>query len=811
MTSKQAYTTDLDRFAHEFDSEDKLRRVITDLLGKMGREEVRITHGQIERGKDIVFYAKGGMDEKRLFACVIKNQPITGNVESLSGAKVVLSQAEQAFDEPYVNLKGVEERVDCVYIISPYECSTTAIESIKTRLQRLGQVDFFCGRKLLDLFVQHWPEFLLFESGLLLSYLSNLRAGLEEDRALMNLVMRKANLSEAPRSFSETYIQPTFCRSFSIFEAKFLHYLESDSFATALYDNELKEHLKTMQSMASILSASPLWTKDMDRISVYESGAAELVQYIDDIEKEWQEKKRKWEEAVRKRERRPIIYKIIAPFPPFTNRRKPRFRISNKKRASLTRLGIVVNEALRNFRTEIKDAADIIARHKNGDMSANALSLNSSEFRWLCRIQDSSRLLPFAIETFSTQYKWCHDESLMNNLSGSLLITGPAGYGKTSFCKWNVIRDALLFSEEKSNALPVYIPLHSLSFRNITSYADAFFCAPELKQLLDGNLQDHEKTFIIRLYLDGLDEVTTVERQKYVATLARLATEELPNVQVILTARDHVQGLWLGWLPRINIDQLGEQQIKQLVSNWISRDSIDEFYLQLGKVPSLLPLMRIPLLGTLILALFRRVKELPSSKNKLYELFIELLSGGWDIVKEIKREGRFGLEDKITLLRRIAVHLHSCHKRGASLLEIRSVVMSCFPEFVSNYATLLEEILQDGIIIQIGEEYEFCHLSFQEFLVAKDLNDPTGRRPNEVLARFYSGDDWWQEVISFYIAMSARPDETEHWLIREAVRNKDAADINARLKLLRDLVSTTFLGYKSKIPEMPLGPLTVKI
>ena len=103
MALKAQYRTDLEHFTMEFNSEDKLRRVIADLLGKMGREEVRITHGTGERGKDIVFYASGGMGERRLFACVVKNKPISGNISSTSGAKVVLNQAEQAFDEPHIN------------------------------------------------------------------------------------------------------------------------------------------------------------------------------------------------------------------------------------------------------------------------------------------------------------------------------------------------------------------------------------------------------------------------------------------------------------------------------------------------------------------------------------------------------------------------------------------------------------------------------------------------------------------------------------------------------------------------------------
>jgi predicted NACHT family NTPase len=54
--------------------------------------------------------------------------------------------------------------------------------------------------------------------------------------------------------------------------------------------------------------------------------------------------------------------------------------------------------------------------------------------------------------------------------------------------------------------------------------------------------------------------------------------------------------------------------------------------------------MRVPLLATLIIAVFRnpRLKKLPESKVRLYELFVELHSGGWDAAKNISRNSSYG-------------------------------------------------------------------------------------------------------------------------------------------------------------------------
>jgi len=218
MSSSDHYVPKLDLFAKEFKSEAHLRTVLADLLRKMGHTGVRITHGATEKGKDIVFYSEGPLGEKRLFACVVKNEPITGQAEDLtSGAPTlvhriqgVLNQTESAFSEPLANGRGTDERVDTVYIISPYECSQPTIDSVKTRLQRSGQITFKCGSELLDLFAKHWPEFLWFGSTVLLSYLSVLRKGLEEDYALASLILQKSYLATSPGSLADLYVEPEF-------------------------------------------------------------------------------------------------------------------------------------------------------------------------------------------------------------------------------------------------------------------------------------------------------------------------------------------------------------------------------------------------------------------------------------------------------------------------------------------------------------------------------------------------------------------------------------------------------------------------
>jgi len=173
----------------------------------MGAKGVRITHGTNERGKDIVFYQSGGLSKDVLYACVVKKGRITGRADSNSGAQTVFNQALQALSESYTDtVTGREEKVHSVYVISPYECTNEAIDSIKHQLrEQARRVEFLCGINLVALFQEYWPDFLRFESAVLTRYLSSLSAGLSVDSALIALLTKhNANLGLKP--FESFYV-----------------------------------------------------------------------------------------------------------------------------------------------------------------------------------------------------------------------------------------------------------------------------------------------------------------------------------------------------------------------------------------------------------------------------------------------------------------------------------------------------------------------------------------------------------------------------------------------------------------------------
>jgi hypothetical protein len=115
---------ELTQFARVFQDEEALRKSIATLFRhRSDVTGVEITHGSLERGKDIVFYAYDPVGERKLHACVIKHGKITGSADSDRGALNVLTQVTQALENPYLNPAGQNDDVSQVYVMTPHEIS----------------------------------------------------------------------------------------------------------------------------------------------------------------------------------------------------------------------------------------------------------------------------------------------------------------------------------------------------------------------------------------------------------------------------------------------------------------------------------------------------------------------------------------------------------------------------------------------------------------------------------------------------------------------------------------------------------------
>ncbi|MBZ5609487.1 MAG: NACHT domain-containing protein [Acidobacteriia bacterium] len=434
--------------------------------------------------------------------------------------------------------------------------------------------------------------------------------------------------------------------------------------------------------------------------------------------------------------------------------------------------------------------------------------LFSSEFAAHCRLLDLEETVPGSVRRDQTaaKHRLNFDADFLDGAPRVVLLTGPAGFGKTSFCRWQALACAESMLDGTGRVLPVYVPLSRFAYGAPISADEAFFDSPELRQLV----QSPQRDTTIRLYPDGLDEIPDPGRQQQIVDLARSAVDRIPNLQVVFTARDHVVGPWLNGIVRLSVDELDDAQQRSLVQKWLeSEEATERFFEQLSRYPTLRPLMAIPLLAMLIAAVYKRQQYLPETRTRLYTLFVDLRCGGWDAIKGIQRGGKFGQHDKRTVLVRLAGMNHLARRRDATFDQFRGAIRCSLAGLEDFWDELLDELLQDGLIVSTGGGLRFSHLSFQEFLASEHLNEPTGERLKVPLKEFLQGDDWWREVIAFYITRFGTPSDTEEWLVRrsrDVAKTSDAlwvrkGALDERLAWLRSCLREAFPKFRSQYPE----------
>jgi hypothetical protein len=698
---------------------------------------VQILQGPQEKGKDLIFFTPG-LTSPILNACVVKNSKISGNVSSSHGARTVFHQAEQAIDTDHLDENGRSISVSKVYVMTPHTISQEAISSIVGALKRSqGVIEFVAGPQLFELFRTHYDDYLSEEYAFLSREFDDVLSSLDHPTDLRAL-QDHFKLTPSEKSLKAIYVRPELhkrLQSCTLFpQATVFEQATETTFvnkAGLTSKTKLRQLLYLLEELATITDFMGVMNRSLEQRLRDLLGSTQPVLQSLTTEVE-----------------------LERGFPD----EDMAYRLANK--SPLIRLGVLLGtEAPRLIKDIEKEFTRVGKR------------LNSISNPMLCDIEEQLRKTSDSLHYLSTLSTFTKpsrelsidlSESELLTIRKPILIVAPAGYGKSSFCRWHALKNLEDLATGNSSIVPVFVPLYQLREANEISVEGSFLRYAG-RSVLTSAVKKRSATQPLRLYLDGLDEVPDdTVKMKIIA--AAMEASMLPNCNVIITSRDYISLPLLAECERIALKGFNDTQIQELIRNWLGKDEPRcERFERLIVHSTLYELMRIPLLATLTLLTFSQTNRLPESKILLYEDFTDLLNGGWDLVKGVQRQLVHEAGEKEYFLKSLALHMHRAGKREMAVNEARLVFNKVFGE-KSTFDELVSEMLIDSLLTRAGNSLEFAHLSFQEFFTAKALIGQLDQLLLDDVKRHYlGGSDWWKEVLVFYAGCTGRPLQFLEW------------------------------------------------
>jgi hypothetical protein len=757
--------------------ERTLQQALAKLFSKVPNHTgVQILQGSSELGKDIIFYTPAAFGKRDLNACVVKNTKITGNASATTGARTVFNQAQQCLDSPLLDENGCEQRVKRVFIVTPHPIPPETVTSIVGAL-RAGndQIQFISGGALLELFKAHWPEYLAEEFKMIQTYADTLAQTTAAAKELDGLSFQY-QLGTVDTNIKRVYVQPHFHRIIRSYSLQPFGQQIPEEFRDRFYDQRMIDNLQIhLKNIGNFIGIFAQWGLCDEKARL---NARTLCNQLSD------EIGKSWSLALTSRAARATGTTVMA----------DSFATKLPNASNLNAVLAKAKAAINNCVVGLKDPLDTLDKYVTQMVGESSLAFINPHENTINKIDEVARITGSHCLCEKDERSSTFTASMVADHEGSLFIVAPAGFGKTSFCRWHALNDLERLLKGVTATLPVYVPLHQVG-QIEGDFKTAFMRHAGISALLPKDGQTHyTKT---RVYLDGLDEVPELKDQKHIAQLIRKAIETDTTLQVIVTARDYVYGPWMTWLPRVRLSGFDDVQVRELVTKWLENDerNTSKFFDQIDKSNSLKEMMITPLLATLTVLVFKQTDKLPENKTRLYEIFVDLHNGGWDLVKSIQRPSRFSATEKMFVLKRIAVAIHKANRREMLDADVASIARDTLKAV--DWTILRHELCRDGLVIQQGSMIGFAHHSFQEFLTARHLlGDLSTGQLDAYCEEYLKGSNWWQEVLCFYIDLAGRPHEINVWLeerVRAVAKYSGRGPVaEERVEFLREHIRNSF-------------------
>jgi len=227
------------------------------------------------------------------------------------------------------------------------------------------------------------------------------------------------------------------------------------------------------------------------------------------------------------------------------------------------------------------------------------------------------------------------------------------------------------------------------------------------------------------LFIDGIDEIQYDLREKLDKEITELSLK-LSGSKIIATCRSGDYNKQIEGFNVVEICPLSHSDILDITKKWCPDWKL--FHESIKELPYY-DLTNRPLFLIQLIIFYNNMDYLPEQPSEVYARIINLLIEKWDYEQGVKRKSKYSKfypPQKIKFLSALSYYLTFSIKAKVfsenDLIKSYNSIYQRFALPISQSSIVARELeSHTGIIVKSGDQFEFSHLSLQEYLTANHI------------------------------------------------------------------------------------------